>query len=65
MALDPVTAVASAVGDGVELVLQKDAQFNTPAEVAARQAQQVQDLKDKIKAAIERGDLDEIRRLCA
>lgn len=65
MALDAVTAVGSAVDDGIKLVLQKDAQANSPAEIAARQAQQVQDLKDAIMAAIEKGDVDEIRRLCA
>lgn len=65
MSLDPVTAVGSAVDDGVKLVLQKDSEANTPAEIAARQAQQVQNLKDAINAAIEKGDLDEIRRLCA
>ena len=65
MALDPITGVASAVDDGVKLVLQKDAQLNTPAEVLARQADQVRALKDAIKAAIEKGDLNEIQRLCA
>jgi hypothetical protein len=63
--LDPITGVASAVDDSVKLVLQKDAQLNTSAEVLARQADQVRALKDSIKAAIEKGDLDEIRRLCA
>jgi hypothetical protein len=63
--LDPITSVADAVGDGVKLVLQKDAQLNTPAEVLARQADQVRALKDAIKAAIEKGDLNEIQRLCA
>lgn len=65
MALDPVSAIASVVDDGVKVALQKDAQLNTPAEVAARQAQQVEKLKDAILAAIESGDLDEVRRLCA
>lgn len=65
MTLDPITGVASAVDDSVKLVLQKDAQLNTSAEVLARQADQVRALKDSIKAAIEKGDLDEIRRLCA
>jgi hypothetical protein len=63
--LDPITSVADAVGDGVKLVLQKDAQLNTPAEILARQSDQVRKLKDAIKSAIEKGDMDEIRRLCA
>lgn len=65
MSLDPVTAVADVLGDGLKLVAQKDAQVNTPAMVAARQADAVQALKEQIIAAIEKGDLDEIRRLCA
>ena len=65
MGLDPVSSVASAVGDGIKVVLQKDAQLNTPAEVAAKQASELQALKDAIKAAIEKGDLDAIRLLCA
>ncbi|MEN6533328.1 MAG: hypothetical protein ABFD89_06670 [Bryobacteraceae bacterium] len=65
MALDPVTSVAGAVDDGIRVILQKDAQLNTPAAVSAKQASEVQTLKEAIKAAIEKGDLDEIRRLCA
>lgn len=65
MALDPVTAVASAVTEGVKLVGQKDQQLNSPVQVEARRADSVQKLKEQIKAAIEKGDLDEIRRLCA
>jgi hypothetical protein len=65
MAIDAVTAIASGTDDAIKLVLQKDAQANTPAEIAAKQAQQVQDLKDAINAAILKGDLDEVRRLCA
>ena len=42
MAIDAVTAIASGTDDAIKLVLQKDAQANTPAEIAAKQAQQVQ-----------------------
>jgi hypothetical protein len=65
MAIDPISSVAGAVDDAIKIAMQKDAQRNTPAQIAAKQASQVQALKEKIRAAIEKGDLDEIRRLCA
>jgi hypothetical protein len=67
MAGDPVTAVSNVVTDGIELVTQKDTQLNTQDEINSRLAQQLQDLKDQITAALEKGEegKDEIRRLCA
>jgi hypothetical protein len=63
--VDPISSVASAVDDSVKLVAQKDQQQNTPDMKAAAMAQEVQNLKDEMKAALEKGDLDEIRRLCS
>ncbi len=63
--IDPVTSVAGAIDDAEKVVLQKDAQLNTPEQIAAKQAQEVQALKDAILAAIEKGDLGAIRILCS
>ena len=65
MAADPITGVAAVADDVLKIGLQKDAQLNTASGVAAKQAGEVQRLKEQIIAAIEKGDLDEIRRLCA
>ena len=65
MAADPITGVAQVVDDVLKIGLQKDVQLNTPAQVVVKQASEVQRLKEQIIAAIEKGDLNEIRRLCA
>lgn len=63
--VDPITSIAGAVDDAEKIALQKDAEKNTPEQIAAKQAQEVQALKDAILAAVEKGDLDAIRTLCA
>ncbi|MDR3427839.1 hypothetical protein [Silvimonas sp.] len=65
MAADPVTASLDVADDVLKLTAQKDAQANTAAEVAAKQARELQSLKDQINQALENGDLTQIRRLCA
>lgn len=63
--IDPVSSVAAVVDDSLKLALQKDAQHNTTPEIAAAIAAEVQKLKDQINSAIEKGDIEAIRRLCA
>jgi hypothetical protein len=65
MAVDAITGALQVADDVGKLALQKDAQLNTPAEVVAKEAAQVQALKDAIKAALEKGDLNAIQLLCA
>ena len=65
MAIDVITGALGLADDVVKAGLQKDAQLNTPAEVAAKVAAAVQAQREAIRAALERGDLEEIRRLCA
>ena len=65
MAVDAITGGLAVADDAIKFGLQKDQQLNTPAAVAAKGAGEVQALKDAIMGAIEKDDLDEIRRLCA
>ena len=62
MAADPVTAVATAVADSVELIKQKDAQLNTPAMVKGKEAARDAAADDKTAIALAKKDIDEIRR---
>jgi hypothetical protein len=73
MAADPVTAGLDAADDALKVGLQVGQQENTPAEITARTAQQVQDLRDKINRIMllatgstnHEDTLYQIRRLCA
>ena len=65
MAADPITGIAAVVDDSIKIALQKDAQENTPAQVAAKLAKEFETFKAEVRKAIENDDMETLRILCS